>query len=326
MNTWSGHLARAGAAALLGMLVVHASAQDTAREWFERMGLAVETLTYRGKLVHAHNNQLEMLEVLHKVENGRVFERVTSLNGSAREVVREGERVRCIDEQRKQVLLVDWGRDESPLRNVLPTYNESLERHYRFRLKRDAGKIGGRPAHLVAIVPRDRFRYGYRLWLDRENAMPLQCEILNGDDQVIEAVQFASISFGESLPDELFAPRLSTTNYSEVVPPAQPESVVANDQARWRVAEPPPGFTLSVVKRHDTAGMEAEHLVYTDGVASISVFAESYDGKAEVIDGIANIGTANAFGRRVNGFQITVVGEVPAATVERIGKSIEPAR
>ncbi len=310
---------------LLCAAAVPVLAADTARDWFERMGRAVETLDYQGRMVHTHNNQLDMLEVVHQVRDGRVFERVTSLNGSGREVIRNGDDVRCTYSDRKQVL-IDWSSDQSPLLSVLPSYDKSLERFYRFDLKVNSGTIAGRPVHSVNIKPLDDFRYGYRLKVDAQTAMPLLCEMIGDDNRVIESVMFTQIDFDAPLTADAFEPRLPTTNFEEVSTTPAGGDVIDAASSLWRAEDLPGGFSLSVVTRHGAGDDGAEHLVYTDGVASISVFVERRRENVAVIEGPANIGASNAYGRRLDDHQITVVGEVPVATVRKIGNSIRAAQ
>ena len=299
---------------------------QTPREWFERMGQAVETLNYRGRLVHVHDNQLDTLEVVHQLRDGKVYERMTSLNGSGREVIRHGDDVRCTVADRQEVL-VDWGSDGSPLASVLPQYDAALEQLYRFDLKADSGRVAGRPVHTLNIEPLDDYRYGYRLQLDTETGMPLKCELLDDRKRSIETVMFTRIDFDTPLSADAFEPVLPTTNYNEVATvPAAGGNVIDAADARFRASQLPNGFKLSLVRRHGETTGGAEHLVYTDGVATISVFAERRRENVEVIDGPANIGVANAYGRRLDDYQITVIGEVPTATVELVGRSIRPAR
>lgn len=302
------------------------AAEQTAREWFERMGQAVETLNYRGRLVHQHDGQLDTLEVVHQLRDGKVYERMTSLNGSGREVIRRGDDVRCTVADRQEVL-VDWVSEGSPLAAVLPQYDAALEKNYRFALTPKSGRVAGRAVHTLSIEPLDGYRYGYRLQLDSDTGMPLKCELVDDQKRSIETVMFTRIEFVDSLAAEVFEPLLPTTNYDEVRPVAAAGGdVIDAKDARFTAGRLPSGFSLSVVTRHGDQVSGAEHLVYTDGVATISVFAERRRDNVEVIDGPANIGVANVFGRRLDDYQITVVGEVPTATVELVGRSIRPSR
>ncbi|MEO1574765.1 MAG: MucB/RseB C-terminal domain-containing protein, partial [Pseudomonadota bacterium] len=288
-----------GAALLINGGAPMVAAAETARDWFERMGQAVETLNYRGRLVHQHDGQLDTLEVVHQLRDGKVYERMTSLNGSGREVIRRGDDVRCTVADRQEVL-VDWAAEGSPLVAVLPQYDASLEEIYRFDLTPASGRVAGRPVHTLKIDPLDGYRYGYRLQLDSETGMPLKCELVDDQNRSIETVMFTRIEFVDTLAAEVFEPLLPTTNYDEVRPVAAAGgNVIDAKQASFVADQLPSGFSLSIVTRHGDAASGAEHLVYTDGVATISVFAERRRENVEVFDGAANIGVANVFGRRL---------------------------
>lgn len=301
-----------------------ALAENPARDWFEKMGNAVESLNYHGVFVHIHDGHPETLEILHKVENDRVFERLTSRTGPGREIIRHDDEVRCIFQARKQVL-VDWQTDQGPLRSLLPVYREDLERYYKFDFKEKAARIANRMTNFVGVRPRDEFRYGYRLWLDAETAMPLACELVDERGAVVETIHFTEIDYDADMPDSAFLPRLDSKDYATVqaAPKASP---ISEREMRWRVGNLPDGFTLSVSSIENAGDATVEHHVYTDGLAAISVFAEPYRPGHDTIEGPTTIGVTNAFGRLVEGYQITVVGEVPPSTVRLIGSSVAPRR
>jgi sigma-E factor negative regulatory protein RseB len=72
------------------------------------------------------------------------------------------------------------------------------------------------------------------------------------------------------------------------------------------------------------AGSDApvSHLVYSDGLASVSVFIEPRNPRAVPMEGLAKVGAAFAYSRDLDGHQVTAVGEVPAATVEAIAVGV----
>jgi sigma-E factor negative regulatory protein RseB len=137
-------------------LTVHAD--ETARSWLENMGRAVDQLNYRGTFVHTLHNQIETMEVLHKLEQGRVYERMTSLTGAAREFVRQGEEIKCILQARQEVV-VDFWQDQNPLMSSLPRYNDELGDYYEFKLLPEPRRVAGRETVGLAIVPRDQYRH-----------------------------------------------------------------------------------------------------------------------------------------------------------------------
>jgi hypothetical protein len=78
----------------------------------------------------------------------------------------------------------------------------------------------------------------------------------------------------------------------------------------------------------------SSHLVFTDGLASVSVFIESVGtpaplsrtGEPRPVSGPAQLGAAAAFTTIFEGFRVTAVGEVPPQTVKVIAESLRPVQ
>jgi sigma-E factor negative regulatory protein RseB len=64
--------------------------------------------------------------------------------------------------------------------------------------------------------------------------------------------------------------------------------------------------------------------VYSDGLASVSVFIERSGDPVPVAAGYSSLGAINTYSTLRGGYQITVVGEVPASTVRQIAASVSP--
>jgi hypothetical protein len=132
-----------------------------ARQWLERMSLALATRNYEGKFYHLSDSQSEAMRVIHRVVDGQVTERVVSLDGGGREIVRTDKEITCFLPDQRAVL-VERRTDRRPLIAALPSYSKGLEPHYRI----DTGAIGkvlGHKTQLVVVSPRDQYRYGYRI-------------------------------------------------------------------------------------------------------------------------------------------------------------------
>jgi sigma-E factor negative regulatory protein RseB len=114
---------------------------------------------------------------------------------------------------------------------------------------------------------------------------------------------------------------------------------VASGAPAFRASELPPGFHLTVAGAQTLGGatLPASHLVYSDGLATVSVFVEaeqaasagpsadsSHDTLAPPpLHGLSRLGSGYAFSTVVQGHQVTAVGEVPAETVEFIAHSVK---
>ncbi len=296
-----------------------AAADNDARAWLQKMSSAVEYTNYEGTFVHVINGSTaETLRIVHKVSpEGRVSERLISLDGSGREIIRNDDEVRCVLEGDKAVVVEK--RSSSPLLSSLPVYQAELDRFYQFRTV-GTERVVDRDTRIIEVRPRDEYRYGHRLWLDEKTAMPLRSALIDNSGQIVEQVLFTSIELRDDISDDELQPRLSADGYKWYVDEHEGEDRSETD-SDWKAESLPRGFRLTVARTHDGEEQTVDHYVYTDGLASVSVFVEpSQD--TEPMTGLSTIGSANAYATTVEGYQVTAVGEVPPSTVEMIGASL----
>jgi sigma-E factor negative regulatory protein RseB len=304
---------------LLAFVGGQAPAQE-ARDWLERMNRAVEDLDYRGTFVHVLGATPERLQIVHRNTDGESSERILSLDGVGREIVRQGDRVQGILPDLRLVLL-ESRRDVSPLVSRLPSNSEELEAHYEIRLGGTA-RVADRLTQVLEIKPRDEFRYGYTLWLDEVTAMPLRSQLIDERGLVVEQILFTDIEVPAEILSADLEATIDTTGFTTLRAPESAPSAGAN--ISWRAVAVPGGFKLSVATQSQMAGSDTpvEHLVYSDGLATVSVFIEAPQTKAEVGEGFSNVGSTNAFSLTVRGRKVTAMGEVPPQTVQTIATSL----
>jgi len=304
---------------LLALVVAADASAQEARSWLDKMNRAVEDLNYQGTFVHVLEGTAETLHIIHRNVDGRSGERIVSLDGVGREIIRQDDEVQCILPDRRVVLLEER-KDLSPLVSALPSYSAEIEPHYELTLHATA-RVANRAAQVLEIKPRDEFRYGYMLWLDQETAMPLKSQLINDKGAIVEQILFTEIEIPDSIAAEALAATIDTTGFEMLRPPAS--SPLAED-IPWRAADVPGGFKLSIATQSPIAGSETpvEHLVYSDGLATVSVFIEDPNTKAEVREGFSTMGSTNAFSLTLRGRKVTAVGEVPRQTVRTIASSL----
>jgi len=313
-------------AALLSFGTVSiARAQDTAEGWLERLGGAAKSLSYEGTFVYRHEGRMETMRIIHRGENEGEAERLITLTGAPREIIRDEQRVTCIFSDDRSVV-VDQRQLSKPFSSIVPGDVPRLSRTYQLELE-GPGRIAGRPAQQILIKPRDRLRYGYRLWADRESGLLLRSDLLDEQGEPIEQLMFTELRTPASIPAAALQPQLSGEGFTWYRDPAQPMDGSARKKPapRWQASDLPEGFELVTheVRRIAGSAGPVEHMVYSDGLASVSVYIEKGAGQS-IFRGRSRMGAVHAFGRVVNDEQITVVGEVPAATVARIGASLQP--
>ena len=305
-------------------LQVHAAEPD-AKQWLERMTRALAEQNYEGFFFHVRDSRSERMRIIHRVDRGKVSERLVSLDGSGREIIRNATEVICYLPDRRTVLVEKRSErsDSSSLLGGLPSYSESLETLYDIEKVGGVVKTLGRKTQIVSIQPRDQYRYGYRLWLDQETALPLKSQLCDRQGRVIEQILFSEVNLRDRISAEDLRPAVSGEGYRWLRQTTQP-IVVAGMTVGWSVIRLPAGFKLTERRVQAIAGSNApvRHLVFSDGLATVSVFIEPRDTQSEPMHGLTRVGAAFAYSRYLDGNQVTALGEVPAATVEAIAAGV----
>ncbi len=308
---------------LLGFLSVRAFSAEPAPlpalELVNRMSHAVRTTDYDGVFIYRHERQTDAMRLIHRGTSGAEQERLISLTGKPREVIRNGDTVTCIYPEDQAVMVA-----KTKPRSYVVQLKESAESHaknYAFALAGD-DRVAGRDTWVVSIRPMDVYRYGYQMWIDKESFLPLKTELRSRSGTAIEEVMFTEIKVLSGIPEEQLQPGIAGQGFTWFHAAAAEERGPAIG-GKWRVTWMPEGFRISHHERQSlvASGDPVDHLVYTDGVASVSVFVERlHDATPQV--GARRIGGISAFGKLEQGHQITAVGEVPPATVQRMANSV----
>ena len=310
-------LAAAGVMALLWSAPGLAQ-QMSPGEWLDRMSTALNSTDYEGTVIRRQRGESEALKVAHKIVDGVVNERLASQEGSGLEIIRIGNEVHCILPDQKSVLVESWN-NQSTLFTALPRSEATNTTQYDLSLVRE-GRVAGRSAIMLAVRPHDEYRYGHRIWLDRDTAFPLMTSLIGTDGEVIEEIKFAEIKMGENIAAAALDPSVALDSYTWYRAPDFIQS--ATVETEWDCEDLPAGFRAISTKTEQMAESESPttHIVYSDGIVKISVFIA--DKLMEESGGWALVGTSNSFTAEVDGFQVTAVGEVPGVTVQRVASSM----
>ncbi len=308
--------------ALAGLLVASAASTEqlAPHVLLDRMDEAVRLLDYEGRFVVHAGDRLDAMYIVHRVEAGAEKERVVSLNGTAREIIRSDKAVACVvpgHEDQVNIERRGRGRSFSPLRGVSA---EQLETFY--VMKRLApSRVAGRDAHQILIQPRDDLRYGYRLYVDQESSLPLRSIMFDESQRPVSQMMFVQLEVG---PDVATIEREAPPRDSRRggAPATVPQARLA--PPAWTFDELPPGFLLNVHRRRALADAqgEMEHFIFSDGLASVSVYIQPHGGKT-TLTGESSVGVAMAVGRIVGDHQVVVVGEVPPKTLHWFARQVQ---
>ncbi|MGH8299440.1 MAG: MucB/RseB C-terminal domain-containing protein [Steroidobacteraceae bacterium] len=311
----------------LALAIASVASADEPAKWLERMNHALTTLNYDGTFAHWEGGKVEMLHIIHRFQNGTVSERLESLDGSGREFIRTGSQLTCYLPDR-HVVLVEHTPARVSLLGGFPAIDPRTARFY--DIKEVARmRFNRRSTHLITVMPRDQYRYGYRLWIDDSTAMPLKTQLCDAHGNVIEQIVFANLEIRRHIPDSAFRTDLPTAGFRWLRNDSAPlGETVAQSGTVWNADHLPPGFHMTVRAAQTMPGKPGpvDHLVFSDGLASVSVFVETRavtsQGRQHMVES-AHVGSSYAFSTVIDGHKVTAVGEVPPATVRFIADSVK---
>lgn len=293
---------------------------DEAKVSLARMLEAAETLNYEGTFVYIQGNHLEAMEISHRGQD-EGWQHLSALNGTPREIIVTENDVVCLLPE-KRITCQGIGQRRSPFPISLPNDLDQLEDYYHFRvLGKD--RTASHATQVIGIEPADDYRFGYRFWVHEDSGMVLRSALLDETGQVLEQLMFTEFAVHPptDLPEQPPLPTFVRAN-DDATPGQQP--VPAEDSA-WSLGELPPGFRQILHNRYADPDIThaTEHMVLSDGLATVSVFLEPLaSGGEAVLDGFSRMGAMNAFGITRSNHQIMVVGEVPELTVRTIASAL----
>jgi sigma-E factor negative regulatory protein RseB len=310
------------------------AAAESPRDWLERMDNANGKYNFQGTLVHMCDGTMDIVRIVHRVDDGQVTERITSKASGGRQVIRNADEVMCILPDQKKVMVERRGSESSPIGTQIanfPSFSNISELHYEVMML-SPDRVAEHDTVVLAIRPTDEYRYGYRLWLDQRTALPLKFELVDTKGNGLEQGVFTDIQFSESISARDVEPTIATDEFewqrSDTVNASMSDVVEGSSASsaapKWRATRLPPGFKLAFaeVKFIDGDSVPMEQLVYSDGLATISVFIEASGEDDPEMDGMSNIGATHAFSITKNGYLITAMGGVPPDTARMVAMSV----
>lgn len=281
------------------------------------MSAADKRLNYVGTFVLRKSDKMMAMHVVHGVDDRGIWESMESLNGEARKIVRHNNEVISIYPDRKMVTVSKMG-DKPGLHPTLPENLDKLSNYYTINQLGD-DRIAGRETSVLNVQPKDAYRYGYKYWLDNQTRVLLKCDLLDENGEIVEQMMYTSFNNQSEVPPSAFnIPDLSGFTSQSLDRNRGKQADIG-----WRATKMPEGFMLTQSTIRSDEDNESLHLMYSDGLASVSVFIETDEDSPHHLVGASKMGALNVFGKQVNGAQITVMGEVPEQTVAAIAESME---
>lgn len=296
--------------------------QHEAQVLLKKIQQAAQKLSYSGTFVYQEASQVRTSRITHVMDGKNELQKLEILDGRKREYTKNNEEITCYVPENKTVHIEKRGaHDEFPaMFGVNPA---ELEAHYQVR-KTDNDRVAGFECQVLVLEPKDNFRYGYKLWAEKSTGLLLRVQTINERNEVVEQISFSQIKIGDVDKSRV------KSSFSDIAG-WRVENSSVNDMpvTNWQVKWVPIGFKKTRELRrqlpdsaaNNNAMREVSQIVFSDGLAAISVFIENFT--PQRVERMHQQGAMNIIGKRQGEYWLTVVGEVPAAAIKQVANSIE---
>ena len=299
------------------------------REWLTRIHNAANQRNFQGTFVISSPGAMASARISHFYDGTDQFERIEPLDGQARQVLRHNGVVHTVWPFDK-VTLIEQREVLNSFPSLLQDADDHVANFYEVNLQ-PAERVAGHDANVLMLKPRDELRYGYRLWSDKLSGLLLRAEILNALGETLETSAFSDVDIGvRAQPDMVLLPMRKLAGYRVVKPQLTPTRLEAEG---WRLRKTVAGFRqLSCVRRpldmlapvnRKSASSQLIQAVFSDGITTVSLFIEPYNEDRHPRPTITVVGATQTLMSRQGDFWITVVGDVPRATLRAFYEAVD---
>lgn len=332
---WQGCAALlVGAAAVLGAIPARAGgdvvAVPQARQWLQRAHSAALERNYQGTLVVSAAGAISSSRITHYCEGVQAYERVEMLDGQPRRVLRKDDQVLTLWPASKTARL-EQREPIPPFPALIKGSDEHVFDRYDLLIEGPA-RVAGHDATVLLLRPRDASRFAQRLWSEQNTGLLLRADVLAEDGRVLETSAFSELTIGIKAKPESVKSALRQLDGWRLLKPAHERTEL--EVEGWQLKVPVPGFRqTSCVKRQlgpvgdepRLEGVEVVQAVFTDGVTHVSLFIEPLKADRHR-PGSAAVGATHSWMQAVGSHWVTVMGDVPMATLKRFAAALERSR
>ncbi|HEU4458661.1 MAG TPA: MucB/RseB C-terminal domain-containing protein [Methylibium sp.] len=342
---WRGLLAVAGRsvaptvllAAMVWPVVAHAQPTESsldareAQQWLARIHEAARLRNYQGTFVVTTGASVASSRIQHFCDGPNQYEKIESLDGQMRQVFRHNEVVHSLWPQ-KRLAVVETRQVAGEFPALLSAGAERIAQQYEIK-SRGAGRVAGHEAYVLALLPKDGYRYGYRLWAEKASGLLLRAEVVDEHDAVLEVSAFSDLTLNvKPRPDLVTQPMKRLDGYAVQRPSLEPVDLAAQG---WTVRQVPPGFKhVASVRRSFEAAAQADvapqpvvlQTIYSDGLTHVSIFIEPSAPGRQRQEAMLALGATQTLIRRRGDHWLTVIGDVPAQTLLAFAAAMELRR
>ena len=304
------------------VLAAETGTSEDGMVWLKKMATASRQLNYNGTFVYRHATQTETSRVVHYVNHaGGEFEKMETVDGPAREVIRTNDQVICYLPETKTVLIEKRGKRRFPM--LLPEQLTGLSDNYTISVT-GSERVADHECRVILLTPKDKMRYGHRFCAEVSSGLPLRARTISENNEPLESFAFTELNIGGTFNRDRVKSRYAAKSKDWKVDHSAFSIAETPADTGWILTNQPAGFRKMTELTRSFAGRPAKvsHIVYSDGLAAVSVFIEPMP-RVRPAQTLSHQGAVHIYTRAVSDYMVTVLGEAPAATVVQIANSLE---
>lgn len=295
-------------------------------DWLLRLHEASKRRSYVGTYVVSSGGQMQSAKIWHVCEGAQQVERVESLTGAARSTFRHNDKV--VTFMPEQKLIRSEKREATGnFPELVQSADNRIAEFYKLKAE-GVERIAGLESDVVLLVPKDSMRFGYRVWTEQKKGLVVKLQTLDSDGRVLEQAAFSELQLDAPVKmDKLLQMMAKVDGYRVEASALVKTSASAEG---WRLSAPVAGFKpMSCYKRPlagasaGAAGDEPMQWVFSDGLASVSLFVEPFDRLRHNKESGMSIGATHTITRQLGNYWLTAMGEVPMSTLKQFASGLE---
>ncbi len=302
-------------------LSVQAANDEDAWQMLQKAAVAAHVLSYQGIFVCQSGQQSTSVQIKHLFNGQFEFTRNVLLDGSPREVLSQGGDL-VIYNPKNEKIVIEKRRGQNMFPAILPTNLDAIKASYSLRIA-EIDRVADRQAQLLILNPKDNLRYGYKFWVDTEYGLLLKSTMFNSKNEMLDSIAFNQLGLMNSVDLDWFKPRIDgkKSYVMEDEVSATPDNSVS---PHWQLKELPAGYVKvdQMIRKAHGKSLPITHIVFSDGLASVSLFIEPIVKGVKPRLGRSVVGNTSFYSGVAGYLQLTVLGEVPEATVAQIANAV----
>jgi sigma-E factor negative regulatory protein RseB len=293
----------------------YADERSACLDWLETVAFAGHQTDYSGVFVYQYDSRVETSRIIHVAAVNGEFEKLESLDGPQRQIVRHDGQV--WDYSGHKEIQVDNQPVHSKFPSLLPEQMSALSLNYAAKLL-GIERVAGYNAQVIVFQPKDKLRYTHKIWVHTDSGLLLKAAVLGDKNKVVEQYAFTQLQIGGDI-DRSWVQLPQNVSGSSVT-----GKEITSVNSGWTVDMLPSGYKKNMEILRSMRGKHAPvtQMIYSDGLSAISIFIEPNDEDEDDVDGLSSRGAMNLYHKVVDNNLITVVGEVPPRTVMQVLDSV----